>query len=129
MLLMKHYLSVPIILSLLFAVTGCGKNETSPDRIPKKAMVFAVYVDGIAIPDLGTATSVNVDNPSIAVEFTSPAYLEDGDGGCISFSGGKLDARYGRDSTIIIFSPAESLASFNEYGENVWPQGNRPVFN
>lgn len=112
---MKHYLSVPIILSLLFAVTGCGKNETSPDRIPKKAMVFAVYVDGIAIPDLGTATSVNVDNPSIAVEFTSPAYLEDGDGGCISFSGGKLDARYGRDSTIIIFSPAESLASFKEY--------------
>ena len=112
---MKQLLKVSIILSILLMAAGCGKNETTPDRLPKKAMIFTVYVDGEAIPDGGTATDVRISKASIAVEFTSPAYLEDGDGGCLSFSGGKLDARYGRDSTIIIFSPEETLASFKEY--------------
>ncbi len=95
-----------LLLSLCFACTPAEQE------LPK-VMAVSVSVNGRRA-DNGSVGDIPSDGASIEVEFTSEVNLEAGEGQVV-FAGGEVRAAYGRDKSVVVFTPVSRLDDFRRY--------------
>ena len=106
-----HYL----LIFLLLGFASCTK-EQEQETGPKKAAIFAAYVNGQQMTKNKTVENVPVDNVVFTLEFSTDIDVSKFDPSMIVFSGGDLEVSAGADAkTIQLKATKTPLQSFKTY--------------
>ena len=114
---MKKVTLLIFILSLLGFVS-CTK-EPQQEAGPKKAAIFAAYVNGEQMTTSKAVEGVPVDNVVFELEFSADIDIDKFDPSSIVFSGGKLQVSLGANSRTLRLEPVNTLRSFTAYTLNI----------
>lgn len=110
-----HYL----LIFLLLGSASCTK-EQEQDKEPKKAVIFAAYVNGQKMVKNKTVENVAVDNVVFTLEFSTDIDVSKFDPSLIVFSGGALEVAAGADSKTIQLKATDTpLHPFKTYTLNI----------
>ena len=114
---MKKVTLLIFILSLLGFVS-CTK-EPQQEAGPKKAAIFAAYVNGEQMTTSKAVEGVPVDNVVFELEFSADIDIDKFDPSSIVFSGGKLQVSLGANSRTLRLEPVNTLRNFTAYTLNI----------
>ena len=110
-----HYL----LIFLLLGLTSCTK-ETEQKTEPKKAAIFAAYVNGQKMTTNKAVENVAIDNIVFTLEFSTDIDVSKFDPSLIVFSGGALEVSAGADSkTIQLKATKTPLQAYKTYTLNI----------
>ena len=110
---MKKNIFYLLILSLLGFVS-CTK-EPQQEEGPKKAAIFAAYVNGERMTASKAVEGVPVDDVVFELEFSTDIDINKFDPSLIVFSGGQLQASLGENSKTLRLEPVNTLRDFTTY--------------
>ena len=114
---MKKVILLIFILSLLGFVS-CTK-EPQQEAGPKKAAIFAAYVNGERMTSSKAVEGVPVDNVVFDLEFSTDIDVNKFDPSLIVFSGGPLQASLGANSKTLRLVPVNTLRDYTTYTLNI----------
>ena len=114
---MKNVTLLIFILSLLGFVS-CTK-EPQQEAGPKKAAIFAAYVNGERMTSSKAVEGVPVDNVVFDLEFSTDIDVNKFDPSLIVFSGGPLQASLGANSKTLRLVPVNTLRDYTTYTLNI----------
>ena len=110
---MKKNIFYLLILSLLGFVS-CTK-EPQQEEGPKKAAIFAAYVNGERMTSSKAVEDIPVDDVVFELEFSTDIDINKFDPSLIVFSGGQLQASLGENSKTLRLEPVNTLRDFTTY--------------
>lgn len=114
---MKKTICYLLILSLL-GLSSCTK-QPQQDEGPKKAAIFAAYVNGERMIASKAVEGVPVDHVVFDLEFSTDIDINGFDPSLIVFSGGQLHVSYGENTRTLRLEPVAPLKAFTTYTLNV----------
>lgn len=114
---MKKIFYYLLMFSFLW-VNSCEK-DVQQEETPKKAAIFAAYVNGQQMTVNKAVESIPVDNVVFELEFSTEIDVEKFDASLIVFSGGELQASYGDDKNTLKLIPTAKLSYQKIYTLNI----------
>ena len=108
-----------LLIFLLLGLTSCTK-EPEQKTEPKKAAIFAAYVNGQRMTTSKAVENVAVDNIVFTLEFSTDIDVSKFDPSLIVFTGGALEVSAGADSkTLQLKATKTPLQSYKTYTLNI----------
>ena len=110
---MKKVLYSLLALSV-FGFISCTK-EPQQEEGPKKAAIFAAYVNGELMTASKAVDGVPIDDVVFELEFSTEIDIDKFDPSLIVFSGGKLQVSPGENAKTLRLEPVNKLRDFTTY--------------